>query len=286
MAESFSQHYDDIEHPSLNGSSAGDLSNRSGDSSPGRPSMESYLERKKPAMMDDSSSQHYRDRCSRLEGELHDADRKIRQQVDEIMQLKRELSKDRTETLLTHQKELSDLKESHNASIDRLKESHRRELKDFEKQLNEFEKQAFRMELEQKTGGRDGMSRVLDLLEENAPMFVGVLTQIMSGQANSGLAQPQPGQPDLNPPGGDLSEEDAKAITDALKTDIANGQGQPQQKIQNSANEDDPIKPGEGDTQIPLAGHPSGFEENPNPGGLNNFFSGKQNGHPEPRQEI
>jgi hypothetical protein len=192
MAESLSTHYDDIEYPSQNGTEGGNLPNQPGNPSPGRPSMESYMNREKSATNNDSSEQHYRDRCSRLEGELHDSDRKIRKQVDEIMQLKRELSADRTETLLSHQKELSEAKESHRNEIERLKEDHRREIKDYETQINRLEKDAFKLELEMKTGNRDVASKIFDLIEENMPGFVAMFTQAVASQ---GPSRPQPGQP-------------------------------------------------------------------------------------------
>ncbi|MDR8389881.1 hypothetical protein NC796_01945 [Aliifodinibius sp. S!AR15-10] len=128
---------------------------------------------------------YYSNRILRLEGELHDADRKIRQQVDEIMNLKRELAEDKTTTLLTHQKELADLKESHRNEIDRLKEMHRSNLKALEKELAELEKLKFRMEMEQRAGGRDAGSRMLDMLEENAPLFFSVISGLFAQRAGS-----------------------------------------------------------------------------------------------------
>lgn len=75
-----------------------------------------------PAPADPASSKyHYEQRCLRLEGELHDADRKNRHLLDEIVQLKRALSEDRTETLLTHQQEIAEAKEAHRNNFDRLK---------------------------------------------------------------------------------------------------------------------------------------------------------------------
>jgi len=132
-----------------------------------------------------ADSNYYNNRILRLEGELHDADRKIRQQVDEIMTLKRELAEDKTATLLTHQKELADLKESHRNEVDRLKELHRNDLKDLEKELSELEKIKFRMEMEQRAGGRDAGSRMLDMLEENAPLFFSILSGLFAQRAGS-----------------------------------------------------------------------------------------------------
>lgn len=135
---------------------------------------------------------YYSNRILRLEGELHDADRKIRQQVDEIMNLKRELAEDKTTTLLTHQKELADLKESHRNEIDRLKEIQRSNLKALEKELAELEKLKFRMEMEQRAGGRDAGSRMLDMLEENAPLFFSVISGLFAQRAgNQGQLTPE-----------------------------------------------------------------------------------------------
>jgi len=134
---------------------------------------------------------YYHNRILRLEGELHDADRKIRQQVDEIMTLKRELAEDKTTTLLTHQKELGDLKESHRNEIDRLKEIQRSNLKTLEKELGELEKVKFRMEMEQRAGGRDAGSRMLDMLEENAPLFFNVLSGLFAQRGGQGQLTPE-----------------------------------------------------------------------------------------------
>ncbi|GEM_PF-867258 len=136
----------------------------------------------------------YHNRILRLEGELHDGDRKIRQQVDEIMNLKRELAEDKTATLLTHQKELSELRETHRNDIDRLKERHRTDLKDLEKELGELEKIKFRMEMEQRAGGRDAGSRMLDMLEENAPMFFTVISGLFAQRPGNGHPQLTPEQ--------------------------------------------------------------------------------------------
>ncbi len=134
---------------------------------------------------------YYSNRILRLEGELHDADRKIRQQVDEIMTLKRELAEDKTTTLLTHQKELADLKESHRNEIDRLKEIQRSNLKALEKELGELEKVKFRMEMEQRAGGRDAGSRMLDMLEENAPLFFSVISGLFAQRGGQGQLTPE-----------------------------------------------------------------------------------------------
>ncbi|MFH5832647.1 hypothetical protein [Halalkalibaculum sp. DA384] len=166
---------------------------------------------------------YYQQRALRLEGELHDADRKIRQLVDEIMGLKRQLSEDKTATLLTHQRELADLKESHRNEIDRLKEMHRSDLKALEKELAELEKVKFRMEMEQRAGGRDAGSRMLDMLEENAPMFFTVISQLFAGQGGQKqLLQPPAGTPYI-------SEEEAQALAKALKTELEPTSPQPQQ---------------------------------------------------------
>ncbi len=157
---------------------------------------------------------YYQQRALRLEGELHDADRKIRQLVDEIMGLKRQLSEDKTATLLTHQKELGDLKESHRNEIDRLKEIQRSNLKALEKELGELEKLKFRMEMEQRAGGRDAGSRMLDMLEENAPLFFTVISQLFAGQGGQNQQlNPTPAAPDI-------TEEQAKAMAESLKSQL------------------------------------------------------------------
>ena len=156
--------------------------------------MESYVGGETPSYVDDSLVQHYRERCSRLEGELHDSDRKIRLQVDEIMQLKRELSKDRTETLLSHQKEISELKDASRMEIERLKDTHRRDIREFERQISELERQAFKMELEYQSGDRTTGNRILDMLEKVAPELFdhvsGVIARGMTAAGQPVLAAP------------------------------------------------------------------------------------------------
>lgn len=166
------------------------------------------------AVSGNAPENYYQQRALRLEGELHDADRKIRQLVDEIMGLKRQLSEDKTATLLTHQKELADQKESHRNEVDRLKELHRGELKDLEKEINELQQLKFRMEMEQRAGGRDAGSRMLDMLEENAPMFFTVISQLFAGQgARNQQLNPTPGTPYI-------SEEEAKAMAESIKNQL------------------------------------------------------------------
>ena len=161
-----------------------------------------------------TTENYHQQRALRLEGELHDADRKIRQLVDEIMGLKRQLSEDKTATLLTHQKELADQKESHRNEVDRLKELHRGELKNLEKEINGLQQLKFRMEMEQRAGGRDAGSRMLDMLEENAPMFFTVISQLFTGQgARNQQLNPTPGTPYI-------SEEEAKAMAESIKNQL------------------------------------------------------------------
>lgn len=286
MAESLSRHTDDTEHPSPDVPANSSLPNKIGNSAAGRPSMESYMETDKPAVLDDSLAQHYRDRCSRLEGELHDADRRIRLQVDEIMQLKRELSKDRTETLLTHQKELSDLKESHRGEIERLKEAHRREVKDFERQINELERQAYKMELEQRAGDRSTGNRLLDMLEDVAPKLFENVSEILGG-AFSG--QGQPGLPAPEHSTAQLTPEQASQLRQAFEEDMTGNLADNPQPGQDSHPEQptrqaaDPIGGGE---QDPTAHRPSPDGKKEKPVGLNDFFAGKTNGHPETQMEL
>ena len=226
----------------------------------------------KPAVVDDSLARHYRERCSRLEGDLHDSDRKIRLQVDEIMQLKRDLSKDRTETLLTHQKELSDLKDAHRSEIERLKENHRRDVREFERQIADMERQAFKMELEQRSGDRTTGNRILDMIEDVAPTLfeniTGMLGGALSGQGQQGLPA--------------LSHEQAEQLRQAYKQDMnADLSGTGEEPLQNTPNNQTTTTPhiGEGEESP----HRSLLEEEPV--GLNDFFAGKTNGHHEPNME-
>ena len=224
---------------------------------------------------------YYQQRALRLEGELHDADRKIRQLVDEIMGLKRQLSQDKTATLLTHQKELGDLKESHRNEIDRLKEIQRSNLKALEKELAEREKLKFRMEMEQRAGGRDAGSRMLDMLEENAPMFFTVISQLFAGQGG------QNQQLNPTPAGSDISEEQAKAMTESLKQQLQTTPGSlPQQPHSPSTDEASQPK-GAGD-QTPrhlpsddrTETEPNEFETPPTLNGM--FGASHTNGQAEP----
>ncbi|MEL7832793.1 hypothetical protein [Fodinibius sp. Rm-B-1B1-1] len=224
---------------------------------------------------------YYQQRALRLEGELHDADRKIRQLVDEIMGLKRQLSEDKTATLLTHQKELGDLKESHRNEIDRLKEIQRSNLKALEKELGELEKLKFRMEMEQRAGGRDAGSRMLDMLEENAPMFFTVISQLFAGQS----ARNQ----QINTPTGtpDISEEQAKAMAESLKSQLQPTSGSlPQQPHSPSTDEASQPK-GVGDQTPRHLPSDDNSETEPDelgtPATLNGMFDPPHtNGHTEP----
>ena len=227
-----------------------------GNPAPGRPSMESYMDREKPATINDSSEKHYRDRCNRLEGELHDSDRKIRKQVDEIMQLKRELSADRTATLLTHQKELSEAKESHRNEIERIKEDHRREIKDYETQINRLEKDAFKLELEMKTGNRDVASKIFDLVDENMPGLVTMVTQAVASHGQPHRPSPPTGPQRPNRAGSD--EELAKVLGQYYESQQGS---QPNSEPNIPSDNADP-ESGEG---TPLAALPSDRpDENPN----------------------
>ena len=223
---------------------------------------------------------YYQQRALRLEGELHDADRKIRQLVDEIMGLKRQLSEDKTATLLTHQKELGDLKESHRNEIDRLKEIQRSNLKALEKELGELEKVKFRMEMEQRAGGRDAGSRMLDMLEENAPMFFTVISQLFAGQGGQNQQfSPSPAAPDI-------SEEQAKAMAESLKHQLRPTSGSlPQQPHSPSTDKASQPKGAGEETPRHLpseenSGDSNEFETSPTLNGM--FEPPHTNGHTEP----
>ena len=223
---------------------------------------------------------YYQQRALRLEGELHDADRKIRQLVDEIMGLKRQLSEDKTATLLTHQKELADLKESHRNEIDRLKEIQRSNLKALEKELGELEKVKFRMEMEQRAGGRDAGSRMLDMLEENAPMFFTVISQLFAGQGGQNQQfSPSPAAPDI-------SEEQAKAMAESLKHQLRPTSGSlPQQPHSPSTDEASQPKGAGEETprHLPSQENSEESDDFETPATLNGMFNPPHtNGHAEP----
>jgi hypothetical protein len=223
---------------------------------------------------------YYQQRALRLEGELHDADRKIRQLVDEIMGLKRQLSEDKTATLLTHQKELGDLKESHRNEIDRLKEIQRSNLKALEKELGELEKVKFRMEMEQRAGGRDAGSRMLDMLEENAPMFFTVISQLFAGQGGQNQQfSPSPAAPDI-------SEEQAKAMAESLKHQLRPTSGSlPQQPHSPSTDKASQPKGAGEETprHLPSEENSEESDDFETPATLNGMFNPPHtNGHAEP----
>jgi len=223
---------------------------------------------------------YYQQRALRLEGELHDADRKIRQLVDEIMGLKRQLSEDKTATLLTHQKELAEQKESHRNEVDRMKELHRGELKNLEKEINDLQQLKFRMEMEQRAGGRDAGSRMLDMLEENAPMFFTVISQLFAGQnARNPQLNPTPATPDI-------SEEQAQAMAESLKHQLQPTSGSlPQQPHSPSTDASQPKGAGEATPRhLPSDDNsetePNEFDTPPTLNGI--FEPPHKNGHTEP----
>ncbi|WP_069130761.1 hypothetical protein [Rhodohalobacter halophilus] len=267
MAELSQSHTGDLNELPLNGQTIKEKSN----STAGRPSMESYLGGEKPSFVDESLVQHYRERCGRLEGELHDSDRKIRLQIDEIMQLKRELSKDRTETLLSHQKEISDLKESYRLEVERLKENHRRDTREFERQIIDLERQAFKMELEHRSGDRTTGNRILDMLEDVAPTLFENLSGILGGALTA------QGQPALSA-STELSPQQTEQLRQAFEQDMNGDAGVADEEISPNNQAKTP-KSGEGDESP----HRSPFDEEAI--GLNDFFASKANGHHEPNME-
>ena len=228
---------------------------------------------------------HYEQRCLRLEGELHDADRKNRHLLDEIVQLKRALSEDRTETLLTHQQEIAEIKETHRNEVDRLKEAHQRDVKEFERQIAGLEKQAYKMELEQKLGSDDGWAgKIFDALEKHVPELLPLIMQSgrqPAGPSLSGL-QSSPGQPHPQSPGRAMSEEEAEQFVDDLRQQMDNT-GQTEEYSHGKPS--DPIKTGEG-SPTPLAGFPSRPEAEDNPEALNDSLAGRKNGQPAENMEV
>jgi hypothetical protein len=264
MADRHHSHIEDLQAPPVHGQPTEDRSAPR----PGRPLMESYSTTDTRPVVDDS---HYRERCSRLEGDLHDSDRKIRLQVDEIMQLKRDLSKDRTETLLTHQNELSDVKDAHRTEVERLKENHRRDVREFERQIADMERQAFKLELEQRSGDRTTGNRILDMLEDVAPTLFENLTGLISGAM---AGQGQPGLPQQAP---QLTGEDADRLRQAFDQDLrdtASGV----REVPNPMTQQPPNS-GEGE-ESPHRLSAAGDDEHETVG-LNDFFATHANGHHE-----
>lgn len=151
----------------------------------GRPSAEFYqqeFERKNGvSTINDSYYQH---RCHMLENELNDAERKARNLVDELLQVKRELSEDRTELLLKHQQEISNLKEEHRNQLDAQKEAFLNEAKDLQKQIDNLEKDIFKKDLEQKNGERSAGNRLLDMAEEAAPQLLDTISGFLGAIQN------------------------------------------------------------------------------------------------------
>jgi hypothetical protein len=271
MAEPSTLHTGESNELPLNGQSI----KENGRLSAGRPKMESYMGAEKPSFVDDSLVQHYRERCSRLEGELHDSDRKIRLQVDEIMQLKRELSKDRTETLLSHQKEISELKDASRMEIERLKDTHRRDTREFERQINELERQAFKMELEYQSGDRSAANRFWDMVEKVAPELVDHVSGVIAG------GMPAAGQPVLTAPA-DLPQQQADLMQQAFAQNM---------NTTDSGKETTKTTPSE-QTMTPHSGE--GGDTPPRSGlagddsiDLNSLFADKTNGHhPHPMEGL
>jgi hypothetical protein len=239
--------------------------------------MESYMQDRRPVVVDDSIIKHYRDRCGRLEGELHDADRKLRLQVDEIMQLKRDLSKDRTETLLSHQKEISELKEAHRLEAERLKENHRRDTREFERQIIDLERQAFKMELEHRSGGRTTGHRLLDMLEEVAPTLFENLTGALGGALTS------PGHPGLTAATG-LSPEQAadlqREYEQLLATGQEPGQGNPSTPL-DFVPPSQPTPPPSGGEMSPTSHRPAAMDTGESVNGLTGRHDGPTETHTE-----
>ncbi|WP_409029432.1 hypothetical protein [Gracilimonas sediminicola] len=118
---------------------------------------------------------------TRLSGHLSEEERKNRQLQDELFTTKRELAEGNAELRLNHKEEIRTLE------------------KDYEARIRELEKEVMQLEtdkrfdkLEYKNSNRDGMTRFLDMIEENGADFVtAIITQLQSAGQNPAQATPQ-----------------------------------------------------------------------------------------------
>jgi len=118
---------------------------------------------------------------TRLNGNLQEADRKNRELQDELFKAKRELSEGNTEVLLSHKEEIRKLEKEHDAKV-----------RELEKQISTLETDKRIDKLEYKNSNRDGMTRFLDMMEENgAELIGGIIKQLQSAGQNPSNATPQ-----------------------------------------------------------------------------------------------
>lgn len=118
---------------------------------------------------------------TRMSGNLQDADRKNRVLQDELFSAKRELSEGNTETLLDHKEEIRSLEKEYEAKI-----------KELDKEITDLKQDIRFNKLEYKNTNRDGMTRFLDMVEENGADFFGaIINQLQSAGQNPAQATPQ-----------------------------------------------------------------------------------------------
>lgn len=118
---------------------------------------------------------------TRLSGNLQESDRKNRELQDELFKAKRELSEGNTDVLLKHQQEIRTMEKEHDAKV-----------RELEKQITKLETDKRIDKLEYKNSNRDGMTRFLDVMEENGVEFIGaIIKQLQSAGQNPAQATPQ-----------------------------------------------------------------------------------------------
>lgn len=146
----------------------------------GRPTAEFYMQEYGQHPVAPINESYFQHRCHILENELNDAERKARNLVDELLQVKRELSEDRTGLLLQHQQEIAKLKEEHRNDIDEKKDACLKVVQELQKQIDTLEKDMFKKDLEHKNGERSAGNRLIDLAEESAPQLFEALAALFA----------------------------------------------------------------------------------------------------------
>lgn len=117
----------------------------------------------------------------RLSNNLQEADRKNRQLTDELLEAKRELSKDNTEKMLAHKDEVRKLEKEHDKTV-----------RELEKEISELKTEIKFKELEYKSSDRDGLTRLFDFFEENGEsLFAGIIQSLQKAGQNPNVTPQQ-----------------------------------------------------------------------------------------------
>lgn len=124
--------------------------------------------------MSSALKEEYEAQILRLSNNLQEADRKNRQLTDDLLEAKRELSKDTTEKMLAHKDEIRTLEKAHD-----------KEVRDLEKEISDLKLEIKMKEMQYLHSDRSGWDRFFDMIENNgADFFANILSQIQ--QANPG----------------------------------------------------------------------------------------------------